>query len=58
MTDLEFDKLYYHKKGTELMLERVFNPKKYPEFHQYLDQLHEKWMKTSFSDMLQNGEDK
>ena len=40
----EFDELYYNKKSTLLMLERVFKPEKYPEFHVFLFKLHEKWI--------------
>jgi hypothetical protein len=45
MNQTEFDKLYYSKKATELLLERVFKPEKYPEFHTFLDQIHEQWIK-------------
>lgn len=42
----EFQKLYYDKKGRtlELMTERIFKPTKYPEFHDYLNCIHEHWI--------------
>jgi len=41
----EFNKLYNNKKATALMIERVFKPEKYPEFHFHLDVIHELWIK-------------
>ena len=40
----EFDRLMKHKQTTALMLERIFNPKKFPGFHRHLDIIHELWM--------------
>ena len=38
----EFDRLMDHKKqSTELVLERVFKPAKYPEFHRHLEIIHD-----------------
>lgn len=40
----EFNDLLAHKNATALLLERIFKPEKYPEFHAYLDFLHERWI--------------
>lgn len=40
----EFDRLLSHKKSSDLMIERIFKPEKYPEFHLYLNMIHEEWI--------------
>lgn len=42
--EAEFERLLVHKKSAELLIERIFNEKKYPEFHQHLDHIHEAWI--------------
>jgi len=44
MNQEEFDKIYFSKKSTDQLLERVFKPEKYKEFHEYLNKLHEEWL--------------
>lgn len=46
MTKEEFEKLYSSKQSTAMLLERIFNPQKYPDFHAYLENLHEDWIKS------------
>lgn len=41
--------MYNHKKATDLLLERIFAPERFPDFHAYLDRLHEQWIKSSQS---------
>ncbi len=33
MNQEDFDKIYFSKKSTDQLLERVFKPEKYKEFH-------------------------
>lgn len=40
MTQAEFDKLSIDQR-----IERIFKPEKYPEFHAFLDELHEAWIR-------------
>jgi hypothetical protein len=45
----EFEKNYYSKKAIDWMLERVFKPDKYPEFHDYLNHVHEEWIASQIA---------
>ena len=42
MTEREFDAIL--NRGVDAITERLFKPDKYPDFHAYLDALHERWI--------------
>lgn len=41
----EFNQMMDNKKSTELILDRLFKPTKYPNFHFHIEVLHELWLK-------------
>lgn len=46
---VEFDRILNNKKSVDLLLERIFKPEKYKDFHDYLDYVHAEWVKSMWT---------
>lgn len=41
----EFERINNHKKSAAMLIEMTLKPEKFKEFHEYLNFVHEEWLK-------------